>query len=231
VFKHKLIAVALAAAATLPFPPARAQVIVNDPGNLVQNLQQALNTLTQIENQITQIEQMQLQYQSMTGSRGMGSLFRNPAYDNYVPLDANALIQNVTNQGLAGLSPAARALRDASMTYQCEGLRGEAFQACQVQLAQPYQAKALWMQALSSANGRMNQIQSLMGAINTNKDPMAIAELEARINAENALIAHERSRADLLRELVAAEREVMQAQLRARNLQMLNRPIRAPADH
>ena len=229
-FEKKVMAIA-SSCALLGLPSVHAQVIVNDPLALVQQLQQVLHELTQIENQITMIEHQRAEFQSITGSRGLGSLFRNTAFDNYVPLNAGNLIQNIAASGYSGLSPAAKAIRDAGMLYNCEDI-ADANQRtfCQSQLAQPYQAKALWQQALQSANGRIGQVQGLITAINSTSDPKAIAELQARIAGEQALIEHERSRAQMLRDLVEAEREVMAAQVRERNLELLNRPLR-PAAH
>jgi type IV secretion system protein VirB5 len=229
VLKKKLISIATSCA-LLVGAGARAQVIVLDPDNMIHNIQQLLYMIEEIQNQITQIDQMRAQYQSLTGSRGLGSLFRNPAFDNYVPLNAGTLLQNIAASGYGGLSPAAKALRDAGMLYNCLDIADAGQRIfCQSQMAQPYQAKALWQQALQSANGRMAQVQGLISAINATSDPKAIAELQARIAGEQALIEHERSRAQMLRDLVQAEREVMEAQVRERNLDLLSRPMRPAA--
>ena len=46
---------------------------------------------------------------------------------------------------------------------------------------------------------RYNQIQSLMAAINQTVDPKSIAELQGRIQTEQAMIANEQKEAELLR--------------------------------
>ena len=171
---------------------ARAQGIpVIDIANLIQTIQQVMNDVTKIENQVQQISQLQSQLNSMTGMRGLGDVFNSPALQNYVPAQAFNYVNAVDSSGYAGLTPTAKALRDAAMLYNCLDRTGAARTSCQAALAQPYQQKGLLQDAMRSAAGRLTQIGSLMGQIDATTDQKAVLEIQARIGAENAMLTHE----------------------------------------
>jgi type IV secretion system protein VirB5 len=216
-----LIACALLAAST----SARAGIPVIDVSNLMQSIQQVLHMIESLENQLTQIQQYQRQIDSMTGSRGLGSLLRSPLVNNYVPLDADARLSSVSLNGYAGLTNAAKALRDVGMVYNCESQpEGRLRIACQASLARPYQNKALLQLAMDKATSRMNQIAGLIDAINGTDDPKSIAELDARLAGENALLAHETSRVQVLHQMIQTEREIEESRLRESTAAVLRRP-------
>src|SRR5438270_11111138 len=123
-----ILAPMLAAAALALSPVAvRAQGIpVIDIANLIQTIQQVINELTQIDNQVQQIEQLNRQVGAITGARNLGSVFDAPALHNYVPASAYQVLAGVDASGYAGLTPTARALRDAQMLYNCLDLGGAA---------------------------------------------------------------------------------------------------------
>lgn len=52
--------------------------------------------------------------------------------------------------------------------------------------------------ALSATQTRADQVRALMAAINSTNDPKAIAELQGRIQAENALVATDMQRIQLM---------------------------------
>ncbi len=166
-----------AAAIALATTSARAQGIpVIDIANLIQTIQQVINDITKIENQVQQITQLQNQLASMNGIRNLGDILNSPALHNYVPAEAFVAINAVDTAGYAGLSTTAKSLRDLNMVYNCLDLAGPARTTCQATLAQPYQQKGLLQDAMTSAAGRLTQIQSLMNQINTTSDQKAIVE-------------------------------------------------------
>lgn len=211
--------IALSAAA-----PARAQGIpVIDAANLIQTIQQVINDIMAIENQVQQIRQLQGQLDSLNGVRNLGNVFNNPMLRNYVPAEVFRVINTVNSSGYSGLSGTARALRDASMVYNCLDLEGNARTTCQGTLAQPYQQKGLLQDAMTAAAGRLSQIQSLMHQINATTDQKAIQELQARIGAENALLAHEASQIQMLIGMADSEERIAHSRERERQYEMLGR--------
>ena len=114
------------------------------------------------------------------------------------------------------------------MVYNCMDLAGDARTSCQAALAQPYQQKGLLQDAMKSAAGRLSQIQSLMGQINATTDQKAVQEIQARIGAENALLAHEMSQVQMLQGMADSEERIARSRERERQYQMLGARARWP---
>jgi type IV secretion system protein VirB5 len=224
---HKRLNFAAAAcilSAALGAGSARAQGIpVIDVANLIQTIQQVMNDITEIQNQVQQISQLQRQLDSINGIRDLGNIFNNPALKNYVPAEAYTYLNAISTSGYAGLNATAKALRDVGMVYNCMDLASDARSRCQADLAQPYQHKGLLQDAMKSAAGRLAQIQSLMGQINATTDQKAVQEIQARIGAENALLAHEISQVQMLQGMADSEERIARSRDRERQYQMLTR--------
>jgi type IV secretion system protein VirB5 len=203
---------------------ARAQGIpVIDVANLIQTVQAVLNDITEINNQIQQIRQLQRQLDSINGVRDLGNVFNNPTLKNYVPAKAYIYINAVNTSGYSGLSATAKALRDVGMLYNCMDLTGDARTSCQAKLARAYQQKGLLQDAMKSAAGRLSQIQSLMGQINATTDQKAVQEIQARISAENALLAHEATQIQMLMGMADSEERIARSREQERQFEMLAR--------
>jgi len=216
--------IAIAALLTLAATASHAQGIpVIDVANLVQTVQQVVNDLTKINNQIQQITQLQAQITSMNGMRMLGTVANNPMLRNYVPANAYTVVNAITSSGYGGLNATAKGLRDAGMVYNCLDLGGAARTACQAALAQPYQNKGLLQDAMTAASGRLAQISALMGQIDATTDQKAVQEIQARIGAENALLAHEASQVQMLQGMADSEERIARSRDRERQYEMLNR--------
>lgn len=226
-FRRSLPGLALAAAALTAAVVPRAAVAqgipVIDTANLAQTIQQVANDITSIQNQVQQITQLQAQLNSLNGLRGLGAVFNNPALHNYIPAEAYNIVNAVNISGYSGLSATAKALRDVGMVYNCVDRSGDARLACQSALAQPYQHKGLLQDAMRSATGRLGQIQALMGQINATTDQKSVQEIQARIGAENALLAHEMSQVQMLQGLADSEERIARSRERERQHEMLSR--------
>jgi type IV secretion system protein VirB5 len=221
---HLRLKVATAALIALGASNVRAQGIpVIDIANLIQTLMQVMNDVTKISNQVQQITQLQEQLASINGMRNLGNVFNSPALRNYVPAEAFTAINAVNSSGYAGLNPTAKSLRDAGMVYNCLDLTGTARTTCQAALAQPYQQKGLLQDAMTAAAGRLTQIQALMNQINATTDQKAILELQARIAAENAQLAHETSQIQMLQGMADSEERIARSRDRERQYEMLGR--------
>jgi type IV secretion system protein VirB5 len=193
-------------------------------------VQQVVNDITKIQNQVQQITQLQNHLASINGMRSLGNVFNNPQLRNYVPAEAYTVVNAVNTSGYSGLTGTAKALRDASMVYNCMDLAGDERQRCQASLAQPYQHKGLLQDAMTSAAGRLAQIQALMNQVNLTTDQKAVQEIQARIGAENALLAHEATQLQMLVGMADSEERIARSRDRERQLQMLTRTGRI-ADH
>ena len=202
----------------------RAQGIpVIDIANLTQTIMQVMNDVTEIENQVQQITQLQNQVNSINGMRNLGNVFNSPSLQNYIPPGAYAALNAVNSSGYSGLTPTAKTLRDAGMIYNCMDLTGALRTNCQATLAQPYQQKGLLQDAMTAAAGRLGQIQALMNQVNATSDQKAVLEIQARIGAENAMLAHEMSQIQMLQGMADSEERIARSRDRERQYQMLGR--------
>jgi type IV secretion system protein VirB5 len=223
-FRPKIAAATFAACTALAAPGAYAQGIpVIDIANLVQTILQVLNDYTDASNQIEQLTQLEDQLKSLNGARNLGKILNDPALSNYIPADAYARINDITISGYSALGGTAKALRDGQMVYNCLDRTGTARTTCQAALAQPYEQKGLLQDAMKTASGRLQQIQSLMDQINATGDQKAIQEIQARIGAENAMLAHEASRVQMLQGMADSEERIARARDRERQSEMLTR--------
>jgi type IV secretion system protein VirB5 len=207
--------------------PARAGIPVIDSSNLVQSIQSVLHSITQIENQIQQIVQLQSTLENMSGTRNLGAILNAAGLQNYIPANAQTIIDSINSGGYGSLAGTARALRDASMVYNCLDRTGPEQTRCQAMFAQPYQHKAFMQDALRSASGRLSQINGLLARVNTTTDQKGVQEIQARIAGENALLQHELSQLQAAQHMADAERNVRSSQVLERRLDNLQRTARS----
>jgi type IV secretion system protein VirB5 len=196
---------------------------VIDAANLAQTIQQVANDITKINNQVQQIVRLQQQLDSMNGFRGLGQVLNNPLLRNYVPPEAPMIVKAVNTAGYGGLNATAKALRDAAMIYNCLDLPEPQRKPCQARLALPYQHKALLQDAMEAAAGRVAQINGLMEQIDATADQKAVQEIQARIGAENALLAHEVSQIQMFVGMADSDERIARSQERERQYETLGR--------
>jgi len=220
--RFRLSAVALASLLTAGTGHAQGIPVI-DIANLIQTIQQVMNDITKIENQVEQVRQLQGQLASINGVRNLGAVFNSAALSNYVPANAFNALNALDASGYGGLTPTARTLRDVGMVYNCLNVTGAARTACQATLAQPYQQKALLQDAMRAASGRLAQINSLMAQTNATNDQKAVLEIQARIGAENAMLAHEMSQVQMLVGMADSEERIARSRDRERQYEMLAR--------
>lgn len=215
---HLLAALLLFAGA----PQARAGIPVIDVANLAQAIVEvttAAEQLTQLIEQLRELkrhyEQARQHYDAIRSGRGLAGVLNDPALRDYIPRDARGVLAGIDTGGYAGLSSAARSLRRATMTYNCEDVvEGARRTRCETELGKPYQYKAYYEDGLQRAGGRTAQIQGLMERAGTTADPKEMGELQARIGAETALLQHEMSQIALAQGLAQADARIAESQAR-----------------
>lgn len=187
--------------------------IANDTANQAANIAKYAQMIQQYQ---AQIDQMRNQYESLTGSRGLGQILNNPQFSDYLPADWQNVYRQVNNGGYAGLTGSARALVDAAgLLGACQAQQGVSRTQCEAGIAKTAQDKDNVMRAFDAASQRWSQIQGLMQQINSTTDPKAIAELQARINGEQAAIHNEQTKLQMFQMLAEVEEKVLQEQRRA----------------
>jgi type IV secretion system protein VirB5 len=190
-------------------PSAHAQWAVVDVGAIAQ-LRQQITTMTQqlstARNQLTQAQQT---FQSLNGSRGMEQLLAGTVR-NYLPADW-AQLDSAIRQGVGAYQGLAADVQAA--------INGNAIlTAQQLALLSPAELDHLdaarrsaamlqvtARQALSATSDRFEAIQQLIDAIPGAQDPKAILDLQARIGAEQGMLANEQTKLQVLYQVAQAE--------------------------
>ena len=199
---------------------------VIDTANLTQAVQNVIDDAQRFEQLAQTIQQLEMTYGSLTGLRGLAAALNNPAFQNYLPPAVYQLYNDVNARGYAGLTQRGKALRDAAMVYNCLELSGAPQTNCQAMLAMPYQYKATVNDAQDRSAQRIEQINALMQQANDTTDPKGIAEAQARIDAEGALLGHEATQAQLAGMAADADQRVRSSQQLEAQIANLVRPIR-----
>lgn len=87
---------------------AFAQIPVTDVASIGQQTMAQIETIAkwkmQYDQMISQIEQAKQQYESLTGSRGLGNIMNDPALRDYLPADWQGVYDSVRTGGYNGLS-------------------------------------------------------------------------------------------------------------------------------
>lgn len=206
---------------------ALAQIPVTDGASIANSVQQQVETMAkwkmQYDQMVSQIDQMKQQYAAVTGARGMGELFNNPQLRDYLPQDWQGVYDSVKSGGYAGLSGRAESIYDNNKVYDaCTGFASnEQRTNCEAQAVKGAQDKAFALDAYDAAKNRLSQIDQLMQQINQTQDPKAIAELQGRIAAEQAMIQNEQTKLQMYQMVAAAEDRLQEQRQREINAKVL----------
>ncbi|MGX9523614.1 P-type DNA transfer protein VirB5 [Alcaligenes nematophilus] len=195
---------------------ALAQIPVTDGAAIKTSVQQQVETMAkwklQYDQMVSQIDQMKLEYQSITGVRGLGDVLNNPALRDYLPDDWQGVYDSVKSGGYAGLSGRAGQVYNDNKIYDtCVNHTNEQSRiSCEAQAVKGAQDKAFALDAYDKAKERLGQIDALMQEINRTQDPKSIAELQGRIAAEQALIQNEQTKLQMYSMVASAEDRLQQ---------------------
>ncbi|EFR2202932.1 MULTISPECIES: P-type DNA transfer protein VirB5 [Gammaproteobacteria] len=199
---------------------ASAQIPVTDGASIAQQVSAQIETIAkwkmQYDQMTSQINQMKQQYESLTGSRGLGNILNNPALREYLPSDWQGVYDSVKSGGYAGLSGRASSIYSQSKIFDsCAHITvSDQKKLCEARAVKSAQDQAFALDAYDKAKSRLNQIDSLMAKINDTPDPKAIAELQGRIAAEQAMIQNEQTKLQLYAMVAQAEDKIQQQQQR-----------------
>jgi type IV secretion system protein VirB5 len=184
-----------------------------------QHLETILKWKTQYDQMTSQINQLKAEYDSMTGSRGLGQIMNNEELKNYLPSDWQEVYDAVKEGGYEGLTGTAKDVYESNRVFDaCASLTIEDQRlACEARAVKPAQDKGFALDAYEKAKDRLNQIDQLMTQIDATTDPKEIAELQGRIASEQAMIANEQTKLQLYAMVARAEDRVQQQRRREIN--------------
>lgn len=196
---------------------SQAQFAVIDVASIAKLVQQLTTMTQQLATLRNQLRQAQLQYQSLTGNRGMQGLLAG-INRNYLPTDWAALVAAMNGGGpnvalAAGIQNNIQG--NALLTQAQIGALSASEQA---QLRADRQTVALLQaiaqEALATTSTRFNSLQQLIGAIGTATDAKGALDLQARIAAEQSMLANDQSKLQVLYQAAQAQEWAQQQRAR-----------------
>jgi type IV secretion system protein VirB5 len=195
---------------------AHAGIPVIDAASLAQAMQQVAAWTKQFEQMKDQFTQLERQYGNLNGVRGMGSLANNPAMRQYLPANYQTILSN-------GYGNAA-AIRSSSKVYGIESTSLDAgsdtAKAFEANANQAAINRAVSEDGYAQASARFAGIQTLLDKVNDAPDAKDIADLQARIQAEQVMQQNEQTKLMMFGQLAQAQRD-LQAQ-KSREISMKN---------
>ena len=197
-----------------------AQISVTDSASIAQQTAAQIETIAkwkmQYDQMTMQINQMKQQYESLTGSRGLGNILNNRALRDYLPSDWQVVYDAVRWGGYAGLSGRASSIYASARIFDscAHIIVSDQRKLCESRAVKAAQDQAFALDAYDKAKSRLNQIDGLMSQINDTSDPKAIAELQSRIAVEQAMIQNEQTKLQLYEMVAQAEDKIQQQQQR-----------------
>ena len=205
-----LSATALALVATAA--PSHAQMTVTDPGayvRMLRQIQEARAQLVELQEQVQQgtelIGQGQRLYESLnqiSNVNSIGGLLNTPAVRTLLPAefsDAQKLMSGDL-QDLGSLTSRATAIRDANRIYApantadltaAEEYYRETLEKTGVRAARDM---AVGERVTKTADSRLEGLEQLRQALSTAPNARAVLDLQARIDAEAAMIENDQMR-------------------------------------
>jgi type IV secretion system protein VirB5 len=167
---------------------------------------------------VQQIQQLQQQIQSMTGSRGFSAILNSPEFQQArrtLPQDAQTLLDLANGGSYGNLADSINSIKKTSTTLSSASFSTKlGADQWSADLNRAASSKALSMEAYNSAQQRLLNMEDLISQISTTQDPKAIAELQARINVEQGLVANEQAKIQAMAMLVNAEKQISEMQAR-----------------
>lgn len=192
---------------------AHAQIPVTDVANLTQSIQNVLHQVTQITNQLNQLTELQNQvtqltntYNSLTGNRGLGTIANGVAEQamrRYLPTAATAFDSLTGSTPVAGYSALQSQIATLKSTLSTlpSGFfpTGSPEQAALDKwIGELAKQQVVATSAYNNANARLPLLENLISTIGTATDPKAIAEIQARIQAESTIAQNETNKMQAL---------------------------------
>jgi type IV secretion system protein VirB5 len=190
-------------------PVSQAQWAVVDVGAITQLVQEVGTLQQQLQTAERTLSNAQQQFQAITGNRGMQNLLSG-TNRNYLPATWSQLSAAITQTGGAyqALSIGTQSLMVANAVLTPQQIAALS-PAEQSQLQTARQSAALLQstsrQALDNTSARFNALQQLITAIPSAADQKGALDLQARIQAEQAMLQNENTKMAVLYQTLQAQ--------------------------
>lgn len=182
--------------------PAHAVIPVIDTGAITQLLSQLRTMQSQLQTATAELAQARSTYSSLTGTRGMQQLLSGELR-NYLPATWTELTSVLANASTSYSSLAANIQTVIAANAVLQGTQLASLTPSQRQLLSDGRnatagLAAMTQAALSTTSQRFADLQQLIQAIATATDPKAIYDLQARVQAEAAMLQNEATKLQTL---------------------------------
>ncbi len=200
--------VLLATVSALPASAAMAVIDIRAIGQLRQQLSLARQHLSTLQQELNQLRAT---HQALTGPRGMqGLMGLTPDERNYLPGSWNewAAVLAGTSARYGTLARQIEATIEAGAVLPPG--RVAQLSAAERDIVETRRRQVAWQavtlrEAYGQASARFASLNQLVSAIGGAGDAKAIADLQARIGAEQAMLANEQAKLELVAQMAAAE--------------------------
>ena len=184
------------------------------------NYANMIQTITAWQQQIAamkqQYDQAVTQYQALTGIRGYGNLLSNPTLQQFLPADLRNVYAAVnSNNPWITLNTSAQAARNAKAIFSCDSVpAGIPRNTCLSSLNKNFADQDLFQQSYNQTLTQDQKINDLMSQINQTQDPKAIAELQARLAAEQSIQQNAMLKLQIATELAKTQTKLIEQEKR-----------------
>ena len=198
---------------------AHAQTIVYDPTNyakMVQQAETALQQLQQLQQQVTNGQTLLTSLNTNSGVNGLATVLQQPALRNVLPdISAFVAAANGNLSSLAAIGSNAQSIRAQNRLYTPQA--GDTIGAdIEVEGNRAARDLAAGQAIATTAQTRLTGLQQLQTSLTTATDARSVMDLQARIQAEQAMIANDQMRLQGVAMAQAAEERLQQQRDRER---------------
>ncbi len=195
---------------------ARAQWAVVDAPAIVQLIQEVEDLEEVIATARNQLQQAKQALQTMTGDRGMEMLLSGTVR-NYLPSGWQQLANAVQGGGGGALAADIQnnvVANSVLSPQRLATLSPESQQLIQATRQWGAARQSIAHQALANSSNRFSSLQTLISTIGSAGDQKAILDLQARINAELAMLQNEQTKLQVLNQSMLAQQSTLSQQAR-----------------
>jgi type IV secretion system protein VirB5 len=190
-------------------PLSRAQWAVIDAGAITQLVQQVATLQRQLQTAESTLTNAQQQFQAIVGNRGMQNLL-STTNRNYLPANWSQLSAAVGRTGgsYQALSAAVQSLMVANAVLtppQVAALSPTEQTQLQAARQSAALAQSTSRQSLDNTSAQFASLQQLINAIPSATDQKGALDLQARIQAEQAMLQNENTKMIVLHQTLEAE--------------------------
>lgn len=196
----------------------QAGIPVIDATNLAQQIQQVAAWGQQFQQMQQQYQQLQTTFNSLNGIRGMASLVNNPALRKYLPADYQSILNNGYGNW-ASIRSAAKLMGIENTSLNPNSDAAKAFESNANQVAIN---RAMAEAGYAQASQRFDTIQVLLDKLDQTPDAKDVAELQARIQAEQVMMQNEQTKLMMLSQLAQAQNEMANQRAKEISLKALH---------